>query len=212
MAGSSLHRFTGFALVAGALLFVLGMLLHPPAETILASHSVLAHWLYTLAVALLVAGAFGLWRSFAGGAGEGWAVLALGALIVAMGSAIGVWGPEWAAHVLAQGGGDAAISDALLATTLVSAPVVGAVAWLAVAALGAAMLRDGGWPVWIGYAGIVIGLGLAATQALLPADSPVHMVGPLGFIWLAFAGWSHFRTAPATTFAAEPPVAAGGGL
>jgi hypothetical protein len=212
MAGSSLNRFAGFALIAGALLFLIGMLLHPPAETLAASHSALAHWLYTFSVALLVAGAFGLWRSFAGGAGEGWAVLALGGLVVGMGSAIGVWGAEWAAHVVAERGADAAVTDALLAITLVSAPVVGAMGWLAVAALGAAMLRDGSWPVWLGYAGVVVGLGLAATQALLPASSPLHMAGLLGLAWLAFTGWTLFQRAPTAAPAADPRVAIGGGL
>ncbi len=214
MRSASLYRVGGNALLLGAVLYAVALLLHAPQPMDLAAYGALpqgpwmaAHWLFAVGAVFASGGLVALARHLFQTDGEGWAVLGLGANIVTAGLFVAIVAPEIVAFpVLAQmsaGGTSPGAQDAYTAVNLnlmSMVHVAGPLFWIGVACYGLAMLRDAVWPRWLAQAGIAVGI-VEVVSGFVLGDSwmAFKLVFVLGCAWLAFTGYTlaRMKRAPA---------------
>lgn len=178
-------RLGGIVLVLAAVGALAGGILHGAQPGTVEAYAELgatwtaSHVAIAVAGTLLAVSALFLAVRFAGSAGEGWALLGSGALLLggvgllAVGTieTVGFSGLAGAA----EGGNAVAAQHAYLAASAVMTSLATAAGYLlpvAVVAYGVGMLGADDWPGWLGWAGIVIGaaaLILTVTGITLPA-------------------------------------------
>lgn len=184
MQSSTMTRNGGYALVVGAILYVVAVFLLTPAEGEAVANEALGRWLQALASFAVLAGVIAALRGWGGSESESWAVMTVAAVIV--GTAL--------LMNYAQG----ELSDS----------IGRGVSWLGLAALGAAVLMDAGWPKWVAWTGILIGLLEFIAEFVLEYGPTLRIVWLVGFLWLIIAGV--FMSRAGATPAAAPAAAPGG--
>lgn len=222
MSDPSLYRVGGYCLLAGALVTIVGVFLHAPQPQTAAELAggdtgrwALSHWLLVIGPPLLLAGFLALTRHFSGGPAEGLAVLAAALLILATAGLVAVVGPEATmyprvAAAYAAGGESAAWAQAtypalnavVLGLFLAFAPVF----WAGVALVGLSLVRGGGFPVWLGWSGVAVGLVLAIAVFTVESWPVSQVLFSVGYAWIAVAG---FLFAGRAAGAPRPAQAAG---
>ncbi len=213
MRSASLYRASGNCLMYAGLLWAIGIVLMPrgPMATlgdlrILAGPAWIASaLLMILGVALGLSGMLGLYRHFAGGEQEGWALLFLGTAMLGMVLSVvanavsGIGIPVLLQ--LASGAADPATLEPAAAglVTFLAAVynVDNLLNGLAFVPLGVAMLRDHTWPRWLAWGCLVYALVVVvAPFALIPRDTmtapgtstPFRLTLLLGFAFVVVLG------------------------
>lgn len=211
MRNPSLYRIGGSALVIGAVLDGVALLIHPPQPMDLTAFAALphgqwvaAHWLFSVGTVFLVAGLLALARHLFGTNGDGWATIGFGATIVTGALFVAIVAPEIVGFsALAQSGADAGAQHAYNAINLNLMSLVhvaGPLFWLGGACFGLAMMNDGAFPRWLGQLGAALGVVEIASNWLL-ANSWLgfRVVFLAGFVWLAYTGYTLSKVKVAVT-------------
>jgi hypothetical protein len=193
------YRLGGIVLLLAALVGVVGGFLHPPqpgtldAFAELGTQWTVSHVAIGMTGTLLAISALFLARHFAGTAGEGWALVGSGALLLAGVAILAVGALETAGFsaLLAADSG-AAAEHAFLATSSVMGSMFAAARLLgpvAITAYGLGMLKDQGWPMWLAWLGVVIGVALLAVNVFGISLGPAsNLFGYLSNVWYAIVG------------------------
>jgi len=203
-------RFGGRALLLGGLLWIVGMLFHPNAPDMGTMASVnglvwgIDHWIYLIGDLLLIAGFLLFYSHLVERGAEGWGALALAAGALAFTLDVAATSLHMAAFPAAAAAGDQTVYDALLGVqgSLNYAGV--AFFAIAIAFLGAALLRAGAWRV-LAYVGIILG-AVELVLMLTPFFANISpWVGYLLFglvpLWIALVGFKVAGTQPANAAA-----------
>ncbi len=161
------YQLGGMVLILSALASAVGSFLHGPQPDTLDAYNALgaswqiSHVSISMSATLLLIGSLFLARHFAGTAGNGLALVAAGSLIVG-GVAIFALGTlETSGFSAAAAEGGVAGQHAFLAVTAVMGSMGAGAGFLfpvAIAAYGLAMLQDSGWPAWLAWLGVLIGV------------------------------------------------------
>ncbi len=193
------QQLGGILLLLAGLVGIVGGFLHGPQPGTLEAFAELgtgwtvSHVLIGMAGTLFAISALFLARGFGGAAGEGWALAGSGALLLAgvLALAIGALETAGFSALLAAGSG-AAAEHAFLATSSVMGSMVAAVGFLfpvAITAYGLGMLKDQGWPEWLAWLGVVIGVASLAVNVFgIPLGPVPNLPFYLGNGWLAIVG------------------------
>ncbi len=192
------YQLGGIVLILAALAGVVGSILHGPQPQTLDAYSALgtswaiSHVAIGITGTLFVVAALFLARHFAGTAGEGLALTATGLVLVGGVAvfAIGALETSGFSAVLAAGTG-AAAQHAFLATSAVMGSLATAAGFLfpvAIAAYGLAMLKDGGWPGWLAWLGVVIGVASLAVNVFGISLPVPNLFGYVSNVWYAVLG------------------------
>ena len=165
------YQLGGIVLILSALTGVVGSFLHGPQPETLDAYAALgaswtiSHVSISMTATLLVIGSLFLARHFAGTAGNGLALVAAGLLIVGGAAifALGVLETSGFSAAAAEGG--VAGQHAFVAVSAVMGSMVTGSGFLfpvALAAYGLAMLKDSGWPAWLAWLGVLLGVASLA--------------------------------------------------
>lgn len=213
-------RLGGVALVLAGLMGIVGGFLHGPQPGTVEAYAELgtawtaSHVAIAAAGTLLVVSALFLARSFVASAGEGWALLGSGVLLLAGVGLLAVGTIETVGFTAlagaASGGSAVAAEHAFLAASSVMTSMAMAAGYLlpvAVAAYGAAMLGADAWPGWLAWIGVVVGagvLGLHLAGVTVPAmpQLPMYLLNA----WLVVAGVLFFGSAGPAASEPERPT------
>jgi len=190
-------RFGGRALLLGGLLWVLAILLHATVPDMAAMAAVnsflwgIDHWIYLIGDLLLIAGFLLFYRHLVERGAEGWGALAVAAGILAFTLDAASTGIHLLAFPAAAAAADQTAYDALVGVQG-SIGNSGAIFFLiAIALLGAALLRAGGWRA-LAYVGIGLGIVefvLMVTPALASLSPVVgKLIYALAPLWVAVLG------------------------
>jgi hypothetical protein len=146
-----------------------------------------------MAGTLYVIASLFLARHFAGIAGNGHALVATG-LVIGGGVtvfAIGALETSGFSTVLAVGTG-AAAQHAFLGTSAVMGFMAASAGYLfpvAIVAYGLAMMRDSGWPGWLAWLGVVLGVvSLVVNRFGIPVGPVPNLLGYVSDVWYAILG------------------------
>ena len=166
------YRLGGIVLLLAGLSGIVGSFLHPEQPETLDAFAALgtawtiSHVAIGMTGTLLLISALFLSRHFAGSAGEGWGLVGSGALVLGGVTILAIGVLETSGFsAAADAGGGAAAEHAFLATSLVMGSMVagaGLLVPIAIIAYGLGMLQDQGWPVWLVWLGVVIGVASLA--------------------------------------------------
>lgn len=204
MRNQSLYRIGGSALVAGSVMFAIGVALHAPQPQDLAAFATMArgpwvasHWFLALSQLFLVAGALGLARHLFGTNGDGWAMVGLAGALVTGALFVAVVAPEIAAFPMLVQGADAGAQHAytvinanLMSIVNVAVPLF----WLGFGAFAIAMLTDATFPRWLSQAGIAIAAIQIATHFMnIPNWTLSRFIFIVGAAWIAYTGYTLAR-------------------
>lgn len=193
------HQIGGLLLMSGGLAAMVGAVLTPPQPALLSRLADMGSgWGVYLGATgvggcLLLVSTLFLSRHFAGAKGETWAFLGNASLLVGSLVLVGtsLLGMPQLIGSLATSGVAAGVTVGFLNDQM---PKVVAVLFpLAVASFGLSLLRNRSWPRWLGWFGVVVGIGSAAvgaSGASLGVASAVPLA--LTYAWLCAAG-SRFR-------------------
>ena len=193
------HQIGGILLMSGGLAATVGAVLTPPQPALLSRLAEMGSgggvYLSATGVGgcLLLVSTLFLSRHFAGAKGETWAFLGNASLLVGSLVLVGIslLGMPQLIGSLATSGVAAGVTVGFLDDSM---PEVVAVLFpLAVASFGLSLLQNETWPRWLGWFGVLIGIGSAAVAvsgASLGAASAVPLA--LTYVWLGAAG-SRFR-------------------
>ena len=192
------HQVGGLFLILAGLAGVVAGALHPflPGASALAEMSV--EWRVSQIVmgiggALFVISTLFLSRHFSGAVGEGWALIGTATLLfggLAL-TGVAIWNFS---ELLAQQGSGSGMPDGypLLSHAFITGPVAATIGWLlpiSVAAYGVAIAMDSRWPRWLGWAGVVVGLGcLSALILEAPLGSYAALPLVLSYNWFTLLG------------------------
>ena len=210
-----LHQVGGLLLISAGLMALVGLAFAPPQPGFLSKLAGMGTGSGVQATAtgvggfLFVASMLFLARHFAGVRGEAWAFL--GTVSLLLGSVALAWMAAWGmpepSGFLRAGGSPDRATAAFVTTSM---PRVGALLIpIAVASFGLGGLRSRSWPRWLGWLGLIIGVGSAGVSASgvsLGAASAVPQA--LGYLWLAGTGalFMRIRRAEGQGPAAGPPA------
>ena len=215
------YQLGGILLLLAGLTGIVGGVLHGPQPGTLEALAELgtawtvSHVLIGITGSLLVISALFLARHFGGSAGERWALVGSGALLLGGGAVLAIGALETAGFsaLLAAGGG-AAAEHAFLATSSVMGSAVTAAGFLvpvAITAYGLGMLKDQGWPEWLAWLGVVIGVASLAVNVFgIPLGPIPDLFVYASDVWYAIVGviFMGKGTAVATaTRVTDPPFA-----
>lgn len=213
------RRTGGIVVIAGAVALATAMALHPTQPTTLAEVRAMdamwgvSHWLIALAAVLWLGGAVVLARQFNGTKTEAWATLAYASAALSAVALFAVAAIEtFGFHSLATG---ALYAHAEAGFTGVSHVMMGLAAmgflayFAAVALFGVAMALGDGWPTWLGWSGVAVGLLAAAVSLARPEGGVAIASSVLGLLWVAVAGFTLMRMGAPAPAEAERPVTAG---
>lgn len=198
MSNPSLYRIGGAALVAGAVLQALGVMLHVPQPQDLVAYGAVAgsrwlasHWMFVVGSALATGGVLALARHLFATKGEGWAVLGLTAFLCSTTLFIAVVAPEIVAFPALLQSADpgaaqtyAAINLNLMSYMHVAIPVY----WFGLGALAFAMTTDAAFPRKLAQAGVALGVAGILTNFLIEDWKLFQLVFGAGFLWLVASG------------------------
>lgn len=200
MRNASLYRVGGAALLAGAVLNAVAILLHSPQPLDLAAFAALpqgrwlfSHWLFVIGNTLLTGGLFAVARHLFATKNEGLAVLGFAAVVMASALFIAVVAPEIMAFPALAQSGDPGAPHAFLAVNLHLMSLMHAaipVFWAGIACLAVAMLGDQAFPRTFAQAGVAIAL-LEIIAPFTPLGENwmlFRIIFVVGFAWLAIAG------------------------
>lgn len=196
------YRMGGIALLLAGLAGIVGGSLHGPQPETLADFAALgarwriAHVAIGLTGVLFVVSALALAKYFGGTRGEGWALLGTGTLLLGGVGLLGVgaWETAGFSGLLSaqEGGAGAAAEHAFLATSWVMISMAEAAGFLipaAIAAYGLGTLKVTGWPAWVSWLGIVIGVASLLIDLFgipLGAAAPLPLIA--GMAWFGVLG------------------------
>lgn len=204
MRNPTLYRVGGNALVAGSVLLVVGMVMHPATGEAryedLATPGLglleLSHYVIFLGVFLLFTGWFSVLRHFLSGENEGIGTLAYGTGIIAL-SAMGISkGMESIGPLLVSAHLDMVSESAYQALVAVEAVLytTGVVmAWVSAALASVGILRDSAWPRAMGLTGLVVSIASLVLPPLVGESVLSVVVTLVGLIWLAVVGVVYAR-------------------
>ena len=193
------YQLGGIVLILAALAGVVGSFLHGPQPETLAAYAALgtswtvSHIAIGITGSLFVVSSLFLARHFADTSGAGLALVATGLVIVGGVAvfAIGALETSGFSTVLDSGTGPAA-QHAFLATSAVMGSVATGAGFLfpvAIAAYGLAMLKDRGWPEWLAWLGVVLGVASLAVNVFgIPLGPVPNVFGYLTDGWYAVLG------------------------
>ena len=166
------YQLGGIVLILAALASALGSFLHADQPATLDAYNALgtswtvSHVSISLSATLLLIGSLFLARHFADTAGYGLALVAAGVLIVGGVAIFALGALETSGFSAAAAEGGVAGQHAFVAISAVMVSMATGSGFLfpvAIAAYGLAMLKDSGWPAWLAWLGVllgVVGLGL----------------------------------------------------
>ena len=193
------QQLGGILLLLAGLVGIVGSFLHGPQPGTLEAFAELgtgwtvSHVAIGIMGTLFAISALFLARGFRGAAGEGWALAGSGALLLAGVAALAIGALETAGFsaLLAAGGG-APAEHAFLATSSVMGSMATAAGFLlpvAIAAYGLGMLKDQGWPAWLAWLGVVIGVVSLAVRVFgIPLGPVPNLPFYLSNGWFAIVG------------------------
>ena len=196
------HQLGGILLLLAGLAGVVGGVLQAPQPGPLGVLAELSGQWRISEIAIGVAGALFvistllLARHFAGAAGEGWALLGTGTLFLGGVALLGIsaWETRDFSGLLAaqEAGAGFPAEQAFLASTFFMSHMAKAAMFLlptAITVYGLSMLKASGWPSWLAWIGIVIGVP-SLTLALLGVSlgAVVWLPLVLGNLWFATVG------------------------
>jgi len=202
MRHESLYRLGGNAVLLGAILGGVAILLHAPQPMDLAAFSALsmgpwmaAHWMFVVGTVGVAGGLASFARHFARTDGEGWSVLGLGAIIVTAALNVAIVAPEIVAFdTLRAMNADGTNVGAQHAYTAVNlnlmslVHVAGPMFWLGVGFFALGMRKDPAWPRWLGLVGIAIAVIEIAANWTVTNFTVFRILFAIGYLWLAVAG------------------------
>ena len=189
----------GVVLILAALTGIVGSVLHGPQPETLDAYAALgtgwavSHVAIAMTGTLYVIASLFRARHFAGTASNGHALVATGLVIVGGGAvfAIGALETSGFSTVLAAGTG-AAAQHAFLATSAVMISMAASAGYLfpvAIIAYGVAMMRDSGWPEWLAWFGVVLGVvSLVVNHFAIPLGPVPNLLGYVGDVWFGVLG------------------------
>ena len=161
------YQLGGIVLILSALASAVGSLLHGDQPATLDAYNALgASWAVShvaigISATLLLIGSLFLARHFAGTAGNGLALVAAGSLIVGGVAIFALGALETSGFSAAAAEGGVAGQHAFVAVSAVMLSMSAGAGFLfpvALAAFGLAMLQDSGWPAWLAWLGVVLGV------------------------------------------------------
>ena len=202
MRHESLYRVGGNAVLLGAVLSAVAILLHAPQPMDLAAFGAVsmgpwmaAHWLFVIGTVAVAGGLASFARHLAHTDGEGWSMLGFGAIVVTAALNVAIVAPEIVAfdalRAMNTQGANVGAQHAYTAINLNLMSMVhvsGPMFWLAAPFFGLAMLRDAAWPRWLGAAGIAIGIIVIAANWLITDFTVFRILFAIGYVWFAVAG------------------------
>lgn len=191
-------RFGGRALLIGGVLWIVAILLHgnvPDMATMASVNSLLwgvDHWIYLIGDLMLIAGLLLFYRHLVERGAEGWGALVMAAGIIAFTLDAASTGIHLVAFPAAAAAADQTVYESLVGVQGGIGTPGAAFFLIAIALLGAALLRAGGWRV-LAYIGIILGvvelvLILTPVFANIPltVGSLIYALAPL---WVAVLGF-----------------------
>jgi hypothetical protein len=210
MRSPSLYRVCGNSLMAAGLLFAVALVLMPAlrapdlaaARSLVGAAWIVAAWLAGVGMVLTVAANIGIYRHFAGGPQEGWAVLALatalvGAILATFSFALNGAGQPALLQLAAAAPQGASLDPAQTALAAVASggyAMGGVLLWLAGLPLGYAMLKDRAWPRFVAWTSLAIALVEEVAGFTLLHHHQLHrLVLLLGFAFLVYLGATFTR-------------------
>ncbi len=161
------YQLGGIALILSALTGAVGSFLHGDQPATLDAYNALgtswtvSHVAIGMTGTLLVLSSLFLVRHFSGTAGNSLSLVGTGSLIAGGIAVLAIGALETSGFSAAAAGSGAAAEHAFLATSAVMVSAVGAAGILnpvAGTAYSLAMLQDSGWPAWLAWLGVLIGL------------------------------------------------------
>ena len=171
------QQLGGILLLLAGLAGIVGIFLHGPQPGTLEAFAELgtgwtvSHVAIGIMGTLFAISALFLARDFGGSEGEGWALAGSGVLLLAgvAALAIGAWETAGFSGLLGaqEAGSGVAAEHAFLATSTVMSSMATAGRLLfpvAITAYGLGMLKDQGWPAWLAWLGVVIGVASLAVS------------------------------------------------
>ena len=199
MRNPTLYRVGGNALVAGSLLLVVTMFLHPASgdggydtlSSLGMGRLQVIHLLMFVGVFLLFGGWLAVLRHFLAGENEGLATLAFAGGILAMCGMGLSKGLESIGPWLVAGDLDAVPESAYVAMGVVEAVfyLTGLImAWVSAALVSVAMLRDSAWPRLLATTGLVVSVASIAVPPIINQAMVSMFIMLAGMVWLAVVG------------------------
>ena len=196
------QQLGGILLLLAGLAGIVGIFLHGPQPGTLEAFAELgtgwtvSHVAIGIMGTLFAISALFLARGFGGASGEGWAFAGSGALLLAGFAALAIGALETSGFSAAlsarEAGGGAAAEHAFLATSYVMGSMATAAGFLfpvAITAYGLGMLKDQGWPAWLAWLGVVIGVASLAVRLFgIPLGPVPNLPSYLGNGWFAIVG------------------------
>ena len=168
------YQLGGIVLILSSLTAAVGSFLHADQPATLDAYNALgtswavSHIAISISATLLLIGALFLARHFAGTAGNGLALVAAGSLIVGGVAIFALGALETFGFSAAAAEGGVAGQHAFVAVSAVMMSMSlgsGFLFPVALAAYGLAMLQDSGWPAWLAWLGVVLGVATLAVNA-----------------------------------------------
>lgn len=220
MRSDSLYRLGGYALLVGAIVSGVALMIHAPQPMDLAAFSALtmgpwmaAHWMFAIGTVLMAGGLTAFARHMARTDGEGWSVLGLAAALVTSAMFVSIVAPEIVAfdalRAMNAGAGNVGAQHAFTAINLNLMSLVhvsGPLFWGSVACYALAMMKDAMWPRWMGQAGVALAvIEISANWALGENFLAFQLVFLVGCLWLAYAGFLFSRFAGAASRGVTAP-------
>ncbi len=190
------YQLGGIALILAALAGVVGIFFHGPQPETLDAYAALgtswtiSHVAIGITGTLFVVAALFLAKHFAGTAGGGLALAATGLVIVGGVAVFAIGALETSGFSTVAAGSGAAADHAFIAVSAVVLSMFAGAGFLfpvAMAAYGLAMLKDDGWPAWLAWLGVLLGVASLALN-LFGITLPVPIPGYLSNVWYAILG------------------------
>jgi len=192
------YQLGGIVLVLSSLTAAVGSFLHGDQPATLDAYNALgtswavSHVAIGISATLLLIGALFLARHFAGTAGNGLALVAAGSLIVGGVAIFALGALETSGFSAAAAEGGVAGQHAFVAVSAVMLSMSAGAGFLfpvALAAFGLAMLQDSGWPAWLAWLGVVLGVATLAVNVFgIPLGPVPNVFGYLSDGWYVILG------------------------
>jgi hypothetical protein len=221
MRSDSLYRLGGYALLVGAIVSGIALMIHAPQPMDLATFSALpmgpwmaAHWMFAIGTVLMAGGLTAFARHMARTDGEGWSVLGLATALVTSALFVAIVAPEIVGFDTLRSmntgaGGNVGAQHAYLAVNLMIMSLVhvtGPLFWGGIACYALAMLKDAMWPKWMGQAGVALAIiEIVANWAVGENFLAFQLVFLVGCLWLVYAGFLFSRFAGAAARGVTAP-------